>query len=571
MDALSINLTITERKGVAGIFACSFLHVIDGSEDRKWSCETFRALMHDFLKLSASEFEAFLPLLQNTTAHEEQPITAAPFVEIVQKESCEPLLKSILWLFVPQHGYDARTRTLVRVLAKELHVPWSVVTQQEKILGVKLFAELKSMVDSNRGTEKRNFRDWKRNAKIGVAAVGGAALMGLTAGFAAPALAAGFTALGGTGVAVGTAVASASGVAATTAFFGAAGAGLAGYKVDRRTSKIGLFQFKLETLGNEMNLFICVSGWLEQEAGDPDGSDFDRPWGSNRQVLRAFYKKYNPDKLKEVDSMLKRYRGREDELFAQLRQIYDIKTTKLLETDETSTLLTPAEANRAWRWKDKIQSGDKYHLLWDEQGLRRFGSAINSFVTNKAMEYAYGAAVKQTVFSALYAAAALPMTIIKAADLIDSEWAMALEHADEAGKILAAALLEREQGNRPVTLVGYSMGARLIYSCLKVLNQSDAGCGIVENAVLLGSPVSLNAQEWTELHRVVSGRLINGYSTNDWVLAVMYRFQGMAINVCGTCAIASPGIENLDLSDVIKGHLEYRNKIGMILERIELE
>jgi pimeloyl-ACP methyl ester carboxylesterase len=55
------------------------------------------------------------------------------------------------------------------------------------------------------------------------------------------------------------------------------------------------------------------------------------------------------------------------------------------------------------------------------------------------------------------------------ADMIDGVWVLVMARADEAGKILAEALSRREQGLRPVTLVGYSMGARLIFSCLKEL------------------------------------------------------------------------------------------------------
>jgi hypothetical protein len=42
-----------------------------------------------------------------------------------------------------------------------------------------------------------------------------------------------------------------------------------------------------------------------------------------------------------------------------------------------------------------------------------------------------------------------------------------------------------------VTLVGYSFGARLIFHCLEELDKAGAdGRGIVENAVLLGTPIS---------------------------------------------------------------------------------
>ncbi|CAN0375518.1 unnamed protein product, partial [Scytosiphon promiscuus] len=56
---------------------------------------------------------------------------------------------------------------------------------------------------------------------------------------------------------------------------------------------------------------------------------------------------------------------------------------------------------------------------------------------------------------------------ITLSSMIDADWTIGRERADVAGKILADALLNREQGCRPVTLVGTSLGARLIFACLE--------------------------------------------------------------------------------------------------------
>lgn len=47
--------------------------------------------------------------------------------------------------------------------------------------------------------------------------------------------------------------------------------------------------------------------------------------------------------------------------------------------------------------------------------------------------------------------------------------------------------------------------------------------GVVENAVLLGAPVSIRQERWRMAGASVSGRFINGYSRNDWVLGIVYR------------------------------------------------
>lgn len=64
--------------------------------------------------------------------------------------------------------------------------------------------------------------------------------------------------------------------------------------------------------------------------------------------------------------------------------------------------------------------------------------------------------------------AALPAALLQLCEMIDSPWILAMERSDEAGKRLAVSLLETA-GQRPITLVGYSLGARVIYSCLTEL------------------------------------------------------------------------------------------------------
>lgn len=81
----------------------------------------------------------------------------------------------------------------------------------------------------------------------------------------------------------------------------------------------------------------------------------------------------------------------------------------------------------------------------------------------------------------------------------------------EVGKQLAEVLLTREQGQRPVTLIGYSLGARVIFYCLREMAEREGCEGIIQDAILLGTPVS-GSKDWSKLTRVVAGRIVNGYS-----------------------------------------------------------
>ena len=68
--------------------------------------------------------------------------------------------------------------------------------------------------------------------------------------------------------------------------------------------------------------------------------------------------------------------------------------------------------------------------------------------------------------------------------MLDNPFAIARNRSTKAGKVLADAIINKVQGERPVTLIGYSLGARVIYSCLVELAEQNA-FGLVESAILI--------------------------------------------------------------------------------------
>ena len=133
--------------------------------------------------------------------------------------------------------------------------------------------------------------------------------------------------------------------------------------------------------------------------------------------------------------------------------------------------------------------------------------------------------------------------------------------------MLADALVHRAQGERPVTLVGYSVGARVIYTCLQSLAKRKA-FGLVEDVILIGAPVPNDASEWCRIRTVAVGRVVNVYSREDYVLAFLYRTSSAQLGVAGLQPIKVRGVENLDVSLLVSGHGKYRYVIGEILSRI---
>lgn len=70
---------------------------------------------------------------------------------------------------------------------------------------------------------------------------------------------------------------------------------------------------------------------------------------------------------------------------------------------------------------------------------------------------------------------------------------------------------------------------------------------------------------------VVAGRLVNGFSRKDWLLAVVYRgANGFIKDAAGLCPAPFPGVENVNLTGLIQSHFDYIHQTGEILDLIDL-
>uniref|UniRef100_A0A8C0J2X1 Transmembrane and coiled-coil domains 4 n=1 Tax=Chelonoidis abingdonii TaxID=106734 RepID=A0A8C0J2X1_CHEAB len=319
-------------------------------------------------------------------------------------------------------------------------------------------------------------------------------LESLTGGLAAPLVAAGAaTIIGSAGAA---ALGSTAGIAVMASLFGAAGAGLTGYKMKKRVGAIEEFEFLPLTEGKQLHITIAITGWL---CTGKYGS-FTAPWSS------------------------------------------------------------------------MLQSSEQYCLAWESKYLMELGNALdsllNGFVNMMAQE-----ALKFTVLSGIVTALTWPASLLTVASVIDNPWGVCLNRSAEVGKHLAQILLSRQQGRRPVTLIGFSLGARVIYFCLKEMAQEKDCEGIIEDVVLLGAPVEGDAKYWKTFTKVVSGRIINGYCRGDWLLSFVYRTSSAQLNVAGLQPVSLDDrrMVNMDLSSVVNGHLDYMKQMDTILKAVGIK
>jgi hypothetical protein len=112
--------------------------------------------------------------------------------------------------------------------------------------------------------------------------------------------------------------------------------------------------------------------------------------------------------------------------------------------------------------------GELYTVRWESDLIEELCMSVFDLAAD-VVTGATKQLLKYTVLSALATALTIPAALKSAADMIDGTWTLVVERSDLAGQELAQSLLFSTAGNRPVNLVGFSFGARVIYACLKEL------------------------------------------------------------------------------------------------------
>lgn len=125
-----------------------------------------------------------------------------------------------------------------------------------------------------------------------------------------------------------------------------------------------------------------------------------------------------------------------------------------------------------------LQPGDsqRFSLVWESAELIKLSTEMRDMLASIAGQQAARWAATTFVASATVALSALflPTLVVSAFGSVDGIWAIVLDRAQKSGVLLAHVLMSCCHGGRPVTLVGYSMGARLVYYCLQELAAYNA-------------------------------------------------------------------------------------------------
>lgn len=210
------------------------------------------------------------------------------------------------------------------------------------------------------------------------------------------------------------------------------------------------------------------------------------------------------------------------------------------------------------------------YLNWEAKTLRKLGNALGGtaggFAVRSMVRQAAGAA--SGVMSRRFTRATALLT---AADLAANPWHSAMLNAERTGALLAEAI-SRTDG-RTFTLMGHSLGARVVMFALMALATKGAG-HYVRDAVLMGAAVGRDRREdWERAASAVSGRIHNCYSEHDRVLRFLYQGANAGLSRPAGLAETQPeivGVENRDFSDCVTDHNAWKGSLDEVTERLGL-
>ncbi|WVR03918.1 hypothetical protein IAU60_000917 [Kwoniella sp. DSM 27419] len=416
--------------------------------------------------------------------------------EVVTLDIRWTVLCDLFLVLIADSVYDARSRAFLEHVAVALGFEWLDLVRFENrvtdALDIQESAEKTGQEVIIEGRMKS--AKTKRYALMGLAAVGGGLVIGLSAGLAAPLIGAGLgAALGTVGITgTGTFLAGAGGIAMITTGGVLTGANIAGKGMAKRTREVRTFEFKPLHNNKRVTCYITMGGFMASTVDD---------------VRLPF------------------------------------------------SVLDPVV-------------GDVYSVHWEPEMMAEMGSALKIF-GSEILTQVGQQVLSATIMTALMSALQWPLILTKLGYLIDNPWSNALDRARAAGLVLADTILHRHAGIRPISLIGFSLGARAIFYALIELARVGA-YGLVQDVFLFGTTVTASKATWLDVRSVVAGRFVNGYATNDWMLGYLFRATSGGLNtVAGLRPVdAVARLENVDVTEIITGHMSYRSCMPQLLAKV---
>ncbi|CAG9326100.1 unnamed protein product [Blepharisma stoltei] len=215
-----------------------------------------------------------------------------------------------------------------------------------------------------------------------------------------------------------------------------------------------------------------------------------------------------------------------------------------------------------------LSQGDEMNIAWqllsDAPGQRQtYALRWDSKTKNDLVKKDFPSLIAKVVGYAMFPTQMF-LPLVQA--LKNHSFKQSAKQAEITGIILAHFIANKVFGNACISLIGFSLGTRVIYSCL--LELAKMNLKIIHDVTLLGGAAPLNIENWVLCRSVVSGRMVNTYSKTDKILSLLYTFSIFEKPI-GNYEIPIENFENYNVTDLASGHTKYREVLDRILALIK--
>jgi len=205
---------------------------------------------------------------------------------------------------------------------------------------------------------------------------------------------------------------------------------------------------------------------------------------------------------------------------------------------------------------DKNKDPDIYILKWESKKLEDIGNFFVKFgmkqLAKKILERSIGGG--WLLFIDIFN------------DFVKFPWFQALVASKFVAEKFSKNIMAIGKNLENTTLLGHSLGARIIHGTLNKFHGMDAR---VKQAYLFGAAVS-GADDndgWKNAYGAVRREIYNYHSQNDYVLKFLFSLgtADVITSAAGVDGVRSRNINNRNVSDIINGHTEYKEKLGRLI------
>ncbi|MEZ9885049.1 DUF726 domain-containing protein [Vibrio splendidus] len=210
-----------------------------------------------------------------------------------------------------------------------------------------------------------------------------------------------------------------------------------------------------------------------------------------------------------------------------------------------------------------------YYIKWESKRLRDLATSFSGVGGKEAGK---NAILKASMSASKAAAKKLaPVGLaIQALGLVSNPWSIASIKAYQTGALLADIIARTDE---KYILVGHSLGARVIYSCLSALKTIEDK-KYIDTVHLLGGAVNnlcsndqkdASKPNWYGVEKAVYGNIYNYFSKKDDVLKYLYRVgEGVKFDFgdpIGRNPVSHQHFTNIDVTNIVAGHTLYKERI----------